>query len=736
MPPSKKASGLETGGQRGTRKSSKESGGVSKMDRKVVVIDDSNDSDASVVSVSRSIAPSGNVRASVAKFGSVESDDEVQLQVRKSRPVNQVKSKPNAKSDGKVRTSDRNVISSSDVEDEAEVSDTGLSVASTEPYLVVDKKRRSAVDDNDSPSKIRVKDLTLSPRKMPASSSISVDKNGGRVGEGTPSRRTSGRVRKPTARAVEAGDEGSVLSQQLDEDRSDAEDSSPIKSEGSVYTPPSSRVRASGRSQKGKVVPLASLRNGAASATQDVVMGSPTVSDYDPFAAENEFRALSRSEDELPSPSTAMSRKSIVKGSVASRVAGASGSGVAGESKVERSANREAGASIKTKPLGSARATRSSTAVGTESAIAVADWARRGRHDNNNSNSGSPLVFSGAVALPEEDDSLGSGEDDEGGQEDDVVMEPLLDVGRIHPDLVDLYRSMPWIDGLRRSKFVGYPTALTETAFDDFTLASYGGLVGTAGPRVKSKLVRSVSFIRYKDFRSPVRVPLTGYVRTWECVRIPRPEGARNAAFVLSGVCLQSHVSQGREVGPSFVKQLHIRPLENDWDILQCNFGTFFNDAELHAPGRRNALVFQTKREGWTPKQFDDDKFASTPYSSPVKGASGSNVVKRDEEVASTQDVDVAKVNILQKGAPAYRHFDEGIPLYDGRTKVGSKGFKFEPADWDRYTELPLYPFPEVEANSLTTVVFTLTGFRGSTNIHNTVHFNALFAIVLGKLEG
>ncbi|KAK7037366.1 hypothetical protein VNI00_011116 [Paramarasmius palmivorus] len=715
---------LTRGAKRGGRKAVKDAEGSSKLGRKVVVLDDDEDSDASVVSVSRSIAPTGDVRAAVEKFGSVESDDEVQLQARKTRPAIQARSAFKGNAGGKANRfspcffrvfvaidvwcgARRDVVPSSDVEEQAEVSDTGLSVASDEPYLVVDKRRRSGGDDNDSPSKIRVKDLTLSPRKMPASAVVATGRGEGPVGDTTP-RRTSGRVRKPTARAMHAGDEEVTSADQLDAIGSDAGDSSPVKSsEGSLYTPPSTRVRNAGRTRKGKVVPLASLQTGKVVAPQDAAMVSPTVTDYDPLA-------LSESDDELPSPTTAMARRSDGK--------------------------------RKRKTAGSARANHPSSAPGqvaadsrlpvSQSATGSVGCSEQLNVHVTQKETGATSVFSGAMALPEEDDeSVGSEEDESGNQEGDVVVEPLLDVDRIHPDLVELYRSMSWIDSLKRSKFVGYPTAITENAFDDFKPASYGGLVETVNNRVRSKLVRSVSFIAYRDFKSPVRVPLTGYVRTWECVRVPRPEGARNAAFVLSGVCLQSYVSQGREVGPSFVKQLHIRPLENDWDILQCNFGTFFNDGELHAPGRRNTLVFQTKREGWTPKQFEDDKFASTPYSSPTKKAAGSSA-SRPVEDASLGGVDVAKVNILQKGAPAYRQFDEGIPLYDGRTKVGSKGFKFEPADWEHYTDLPLYPFAEVEANSLTTVVFTLTGFRGSTNIHNTVHFNALFAIVLGKVDG
>ncbi|KAK7049900.1 hypothetical protein VNI00_005330 [Paramarasmius palmivorus] len=341
-------------------------------------------------------------------------------------------------------------------------------------------------------------------------------------------------------------------------------------------------------------------------------------------------------------------------------------------------------------------------------------------------------VFSNAVALPEEEDYDDSDLDSDAGAAD--PKDPLLDVKRIHPELVGLYETLPWIDKLRRSKFVGYPNVNSDTAFDDFTPISYGGLLETINPRVRSKLVRSVSFIEYKDIRNPVRVPLAAFARNWECLRLPRGEGNRNAAFVLTGVCSQSFVAQGREVGQSYVKQLHIRPLENDWIIFQSNVGTYFNDDLLHAPGRRSALVFQTKRDGWIPRQNEGDKLASAPYSKDQEEADADG-----GEAGSSQKVDlvdVSNVNIVRHGVPAYRTFDEGIPLYDGRTKLGTQGFRFGPVDWEDYTNLPIYPRPEVDTGSLATVVFTLTGFRGSTNIHHTVHFNALFAIVLGKVDG
>ncbi|KAK7022000.1 hypothetical protein VNI00_017102 [Paramarasmius palmivorus] len=181
--------------------------------------------------------------------------------------------------------------------------------------------------------------------------------------------------------------------------------------------------------------------------------------------------------------------------------------------------------------------------------------------------------------------------------------------------------------------------------------------------------------------------------------------------------------------------------LENDWEIFQCNLGTFYNDGSMHAPGRNSALVFQTKRQGWAPRRSerDSDRLASTPYSSPSKQTTAAAARKGEDDGddgdSSTEGAqrDISKVNVLVKGAPAYRMFDEGLPLYDGRTGPSSKGFLFGAKDWESYETLPLYPYPEVEEGTLVTVVFTVTGFRGTSNTHHTVHFNRLFAIVLGK---
>ncbi|KAK7018722.1 hypothetical protein VNI00_018282 [Paramarasmius palmivorus] len=431
------------------------------------------------------------------------------------------------------------------------------------------------------------------------------------------------------------------------------------------------------------------------------------------------LRPLTDSEDDLPSPSTVFSSGSTM-GSIPGSDGGAFGSDDA-DSEPLHPRSSEVTVTSGSAPV-----------VGVDERVVdgsvVSDGVPSVRLDEREKG----VFLSGAVLSDAESDM--DVDDGDLVENESAVGSPLLDEERIHPDLRGVYSELGWADRLQRSKFIGYSTS--DTSFDDFAPVSYGGLLDGLPSRVRSKLVRSMLFVEYRAVKNPVRLPLSSFVRSWECLRVPHAEGTQNAVFVLTGVSLRSYVSQGREVGQSYVKQLHVRPLENDWDLLQCNVGTFFNDSQLHAPGRRSALIFQTKRQGWSPRQFDKDadKLASTPYSGPSKGPIGSGAALTVDAGAAAASV--SAVNVLENGAPPYRLFDDGVPLYDGRTRPGTRGFRFLPADWDCYTRLPLYPHPEVDDGSLVTVAFTLTGFRGTTSSHHTVHFNALFAIVLGKIDG
>ncbi|KAK7033688.1 hypothetical protein VNI00_012688 [Paramarasmius palmivorus] len=743
MPPSKKSQTQERiivdGDSRTKREvvDADKRGTSAKSGKPVLVVDETEDeSDASVVSVARTAKPKVTKPVAGMVFGTVDSDDEVQVAVRDRRPV--------LKPGRSVVPVSSDVVPSTDMEDGV-VSDTGLSVDTNEPFLVIDKKRRPTSDENDSPSKIRVSDLTLSPRKAASASE--------RPSSPTPdpgARRIGARTRKPTAKLMSGRDSGSTLLKRLDEVVVDElEDlTSPIMSDSS-YRPRKPRSPAKTRSGKGKgrasgkATSLSEVKE-----DQDVPMRSPSPLALNSDSKPAEAVVVEYHVEGKPTPtegSHGRLSESIGDGKVKqAKTSNANANLADGKVKQAKSSNGNA-IVVKGWVVCSFSAVH---ALGFDvlqsSSMVSAKRKTASAVDKEEPPSDKALildksVFSGSVALlDDEEDEVADDFEDESGS---PPAEPLLDDALIHPDLEDLYRSLTWINALRRTKFIGYPNM--EDAFDDFKPVSYGTLVDTVNPRVKSKLVRSVLFMGYKDFRNPSRASLENMARYWECLRLPRSEGNRNVPFVMSGVCMQSFVGQGREVGQSFVKQLFVRPLENDWEIFQANLGSFFHDDFLHAPGRRSTLVFQTKREGWSPRQFDKegDKLASTPYASPSKGARGKATASPSQAPESSDfkandTASVADVNLLTGGSPPYRLFDEGVPLYDGRTKPGCKGFRFEPADWETYTKLPRYPHPEVESNSLVTVAFTLTGFKGTNNTHHTVHFNALFAIVLGKVDG
>ncbi|KAK7024527.1 hypothetical protein VNI00_016202 [Paramarasmius palmivorus] len=534
-------------------------------------------------------------------------------------------------------------------------------------------------------------------------------------------KRSSGRRRKPTSRSLYAEKESTLL-QKLDALPSDMELSNDEEGESDVSYRPSrgsGRGRSSGRVRKGVVVDVGPglRRGGSKVGSRDERLNSKT-------GLSGDLASVIDSDSDLPSPSTAMA-------------AGKRGNEVVVEA-----------------PLGQSETSRGKRRVDSQLDEESSVAGQGARHKAGSS--GNKASSSGYVLVDDED-----GDESAVDEDGDATVDELLDFDLVHEDLRDVYRGMSWINGyerhvgfacavidslgsLRRARFVGYP--MSEGVFDDFVPASYGGLLDKVSPRVKSKLARSIAFVRYKDFGNVARVPLANYLRAWECLRLPRCDGVRNAGFVLTGVSLQSHLSQGREVGQGYVKQLFVRPIENDWDIFQCNVGTVLNDSKMHAPGRNNGLVFQTKRQGWFPRAVDKggDDLAPAPYSSKKDGSSSGQGVPSgstssakgcaDDEDAGDTDVDVSSVNVLRKGCPPYRLFHEGVPLYDGRTRVGARGFRFEAEDWENYTALPVYPRSEVEDESLVTVVFTLTGFRGANNAHHTVHFNLLFAIVLGKL--
>ncbi|KAK7054466.1 hypothetical protein VNI00_003664 [Paramarasmius palmivorus] len=310
---------------------------------------------------------------------------------------------------------------------------------------------------------------------------------------------------------------------------------------------------------------------------------------------------------------------------------------------------------------------------------------------------------------------------------DEAALPPLLDAERIHPSLVNMYGRLPWLHNLKRCNFTGF--GRSSGIYDDFEPISYGSVLDSVDNVTRKKLKRSMGFVSSPPVFNPVRQSMEGFVRGWNCLSIPASEGPGNAIWALTGICVGSHLSQPAVYGDDRSWQIHIQPFENDWEIYQANIGTFYESELCHVPGRADALVFSSKKQSFPAQKAKPDTSAkpgtsslkSKPYS-PVKGASSSSARKSKP------------TNVLHPRGPAYRLYDEGIPVFDGRSLPGTMGFKFDSESWQTYESLPRYPRSEVAINSLVTVAHTIHGFLGDKAKYHTVLLHTLFVIVLGEV--
>ncbi|KAK7017502.1 hypothetical protein VNI00_017684 [Paramarasmius palmivorus] len=296
----------------------------------------------------------------------------------------------------------------------------------------------------------------------------------------------------------------------------------------------------------------------------------------------------------------------------------------------------------------------------------------------------------------------------------------LLDEESIPDKFRAMYADMDWLPPMKRHYFVGHPLNMGE--FHGFMPMNYSTVRERLDAGGKKKLVRALGFMSAPPVYSPVRVPLrkTGFIPGRFCLLLPPSEGASNAIFTTVGLVKASHLQSGvpSQDGPS--RQLHVVPFENDFEILQTNIGDYFASDMLHTSCRKHALVFSTRKEPKVPKDEepddDDDDLRAKPRAKPSKVP-----IRR------------ALGSVFAPGAPACRMFDDGIPIYDGRTTPGSKGFTFTPAEWDNYMDLPVFPLSEVPRNSLVVVAHTIHGFVGklAPTKYHTLLLNPLFAIVL-----
>ncbi|KAK7032220.1 hypothetical protein VNI00_013394 [Paramarasmius palmivorus] len=464
----------------------------------ITVIEDNSDGEGAVVSISRTALSKLQRRSSVQRFGTVDSD---------------------------------------------ESGSSAVDVAYTEPSgsSASDKKRRMISDPNETPSKIRVQDLTLSPRKRSAPVEARDLESPERDG-----RRSSSRLRKPSQKGALAGPVNATLLERIDglvNGREDEAPGSETLSESS-YKPAASRSsvlpgrRPGGKAGKGKRVSKGGKEGVlvGSTASGDIDNGDVSMKDVSvPNKAKknrsksalalSELSSLSDSDWSPPSPT------SIFQG-IAARAAAKTAAkksdnvtpdGVSRPPNVDKrpprdspdwdicdDAERPVGhdAQPGSQPDASLPGVPSSS--GSFDSVQVAPVGlpgsrRRGdrgvrssqpvdgsvRGDAGVERSVAPVKGTGVVgaggsvfvsAVPDSDD------DDDDLDAEDVALQqaqgsgviPLLDSELVHPDLAELYGSLPWINQLRRCKFMGYVN--TEDAFDAFTPASYGGLLESVPP--------------------------------------------------------------------------------------------------------------------------------------------------------------------------------------------------------------------------------------------------------------
>ncbi|KAK7017938.1 hypothetical protein VNI00_018499 [Paramarasmius palmivorus] len=262
--------------------------------------------------------------------------------------------------------------------------------------------------------------------------------------------------------------------------------------------------------------------------------------------------------------------------------------------------------------------------------------------------------------------------------------------------------------------------------FEGFQALSYAIIKQAMDSRSISKLLRSLGFVGSSPYYHLPRLPLTNFVFGRNCIRVPYAEGQKQAIFILPGLIVGSHLQKGVLSGGAMVKQLHLQPFEHDWDIMQSVVCAFFNNATVHAPGRASYLVFQTKKQGWTspippaPASSSSSTFTSAP-------------ARPEDRVMSVDEV--YSMSLARPNGPAYRYFEEGIPVYDGRTSEKGKGFCFTARDWENYTSLPRFPKSEIPQNTFAIIAFTISGFPRNNTPYHVVQFNAMFAIVLGEAK-
>ncbi|KAK7040138.1 hypothetical protein VNI00_009944 [Paramarasmius palmivorus] len=645
-----------------------------------VVTSDDERSDSSIVYVRSGIAPKGKPVSKVIAFGEVTSDDDVEVVEKKRKPSSSSPTKARRlRSASPVEAKPR--AHSSD-EEEVDITPIGKASAASGRILT-----RDLVAEPRTPSRSRVDSVEKSPSKRPQ------------------------RTPRPTEKALYQPDTPTTTLIENDSDVS--------------YRPgrgdPKSRRRAS----------TSAVKKETRKPARDAVAADTPV----------QLRELTDSEDDLPSVSSVLRRKvaepktperktsgvkAFAKEPLRNKPVRSCVSDAAAKDEEDVAATSSDGlgseraAASPSKPLRSRKPGRDSIEWDYEALAAIGGEDSDIADDNGetpraNSSRGPPMNV----------DSPQQNAEDVCQPTDALTLPSLVDEDLVHPDLLKMYSELLWLNELKRCHFMGFGRALNM--YDDFVPIGYDKVLDKVDSVVRKKLKRAMGFVSAPPVFNPVRFPMKDFVRGWDCLALPIQEGPGNAIWVLPGICVGSFLSEGVSFGNESVKQVHIQCFENDWEIYQSNIGTFYDSEVCHVSGRPDALVFSTKKSTFPAAKvgkFDDLPRADT---SSLKSTSYSNKKCAAKKAAKP-------TNVMHPRGPAFRRFEEGIPVYDGRSLPGTMGFKFDAEGWQNYESLPRYPRAEIAHNSLVVVAHTIHGFRGDKVRYNTVLLHALFVIVLGDV--
>ncbi|EEB88792.1 hypothetical protein MPER_13194 [Moniliophthora perniciosa FA553] len=239
----------------------------------------------------------------------------------------------------------------------------------------------------------------------------------------------------------------------------------------------------------------------------------------------------------------------------------------------------------------------------------------------------------------------------------------------------------------------------------EFNVASHAMLSCALSSRdrvVLRKIRQSMDFKRFGDVINPLHFSSSVVRRGGEVVRFLPADGGGNACMVMTGLCTQSWLENGHDGYENQVKKrIDVQPLQYQWDILQ---------SFLCAVGGESKTGLDS-----TYVQVDNmlyDARSDVGYSaesvSPRKGGSSRFSVAAAPPVAQSQD-GLLHVPEGVRRFPAHCKFEDGVPVYDGRQKESTRGFRFTDSHWKSLSAFPLYPRKEVPEEALVTILCSVS---------------------------